>query len=68
VAVVLALGLLMGKGPLEMLDLLSMIQREPSGIGAPAERTPADDEAAAFVAGILGETEDGWSRATSKKR
>jgi uncharacterized protein len=61
VAAVLALGLLMGRGPLEMLDLLSTIQGEPSGIGAPAERTPADDEAAAFVAGILGETEDVWS-------
>ncbi len=61
VAVVVVLGLLMGKNPMEILALLSMIQGEPPGIGAPAERTPADDEAAAFVASILGETEDVWS-------
>jgi uncharacterized protein len=61
VAVVVALGLLMGKSPLEMLDMLSMIQGEPPGIGTPAQSTPADDEAAAFVASILGETEDVWS-------
>jgi uncharacterized protein len=61
VAVVVVLGLLMGKNPMEILALLSMIQGEPPGIGTPAERTPADDEAAAFVASILGETEDVWS-------
>lgn len=61
VAVVVALGLLMGKSPMEMLAFLSMIQGESPGIGGPpAERTPADDEAAAFVASILGETEDVW--------
>jgi uncharacterized protein len=61
VAVVLVLGLLTGKNPLEMLALLSMIQGEPPGIGAPGERPAADDEAAQFVASILGETEDVWT-------
>jgi uncharacterized protein len=61
VAVVVVLSLLTGKNPLEMLALLSMIQGEAPGIGAPAERTPADDEAAQFVASILGETEDVWT-------
>jgi uncharacterized protein len=61
IAVVVVLGLLMGKNPLEMLDMLSMVQQGPPGSGAPAAPTPADDEAAAFVASILGETEDVWS-------
>lgn len=60
-AVVVVLSLLTGKNPLEMLALLSMIQGEPPGIGAPDERTAADDEAAQFVASILGETEDVWT-------
>lgn len=60
IALVLGLGLLMGKSPMEMLAMLSMIQGEPPGIGAPAGEPPADDEAAAFVASVLGETEDVW--------
>lgn len=66
IALVLGLGLLMGKSPIEMLALLSMIQGEPPGIGAPAEGQPADDEAAAFVASILGETEDVWGELFSR--
>jgi hypothetical protein len=61
IAVVVALGLLMGKSPMEMLALLSMIQGESPGVGVPADSSPANDEAAAFVASILGETEDVWS-------
>lgn len=61
VAVVVVLGLLIGKNPLEMLDMLSMIEGEPPGIGAPVERTAAEEEAAEFVASILGETEDVWT-------
>lgn len=60
VVAVLAIGLVMGKSPMEMLALLSMIQGEPPAVGTQAPRTPADDEAAAFVASILGETEDVW--------
>jgi uncharacterized protein len=55
------LGLLMGKNPLEMLAMLSMIEGEPPRIGTPVERTAAEDEAAQFVASILGETEDVWT-------
>jgi uncharacterized protein len=60
IAIVVVLGLLMGKSPLEMLALLSMVQEESPAIGTPAGKSPADDEAAAFVASILGETEDVW--------
>lgn len=67
IALVLGLGLLMGKSPMEMLAMLSMIQGEPPGIGAPAGQQPADDEAAAFVASILGETEDVWGEVFSRQ-
>lgn len=60
IAAVLAIGLVMGKSPMEMLALLSMIQGGPPAVGTQAQRTPADDEAAAFVASVLGETEDVW--------
>lgn len=60
-AVVVVLGLLMGKNPMEMLAMLSMIEGEPPGIGEPVERTAAEEAAAEFVASILGETEDVWS-------
>jgi uncharacterized protein len=56
-AIVVVIGLLMGKNPMEML---SMIGGETPGIGQQVERTAAETEAAEFVASILGETEDVW--------
>jgi uncharacterized protein len=61
VAVVVVLGLVMGKNPMEMLALVSQIEGAPSGGGEPVQRSAAEEEAAAFVASILGETEDVWS-------
>lgn len=59
IVVVLLVGLLMGKNPMEMLGLLAQLDGSPgTGPSAPA---PIDDEASQFVAAILGETEDVWT-------
>lgn len=63
IAVIVVIGLLLGKNPLEMLGLVSQMQ---GGGSAPAsqprgEAIPAGDETAEFVAVILGETEDVWT-------
>lgn len=61
IAIVVVIGLLMGKDPLEMLGLLAEVQQPPAGVPAgPAQAPPAGDERAEFVASILGETEDVW--------
>jgi predicted metalloprotease len=63
IAIVVVLGLLMGKNPMEMLGLVAqMEQQAPAGQAYPGDATPApvDDEASQFVASILGETEDVW--------
>ena len=62
VAIVVVIGLLMGKSPMEMLGLVAQLQQQmPAGPSGPAQAPPADDEASQFVASILGETEDVWS-------
>ena len=64
VAIVVVVGLLLGKNPLEMLGLLAQMQGDP-GAGqtqqgpAPA---PVDDQASQFVGAILGDTEDVWTK------
>lgn len=65
IVVVLVIGLLLGKNPLEMLGLLADMQQGAPGASsqpAPGQAPPADDEASQFVAAILGETEDVWSQ------
>lgn len=58
-AIVVVIGLIMGKNPMEMLGLVAQMQDgAPSGQSAPA---PVNDEASQFIAAILGETEDVWS-------
>lgn len=64
VAVIVVIGLLLGKNPLEMLGLVAQMQ----GAGGPAPSAqdagrapPAGDETAEFVSVILGETEDAWT-------
>jgi predicted metalloprotease len=60
IAVIVVIGLVMGKNPMEMLGLVSQM----SGSGTPTANpspAPVDDEASRFVAAILGETEDVWS-------
>ena len=61
VAVVLVISLLTGTNPMTLLGFLSQVEGGPtaSQTGLPSA-PPADDEAAAFVASILGETEDVW--------
>ena len=61
-AVIVVAGLLMGKSPLQILDLVlqtqgNTVQTEDDGGGA---QPPADDETTHFVRAILGETEDVW--------
>lgn len=63
IAIVVVIGLLLGKNPMEMLGLMANLQPPPSGTqpaGTP-QAPPVDDEASRFVASILGETEDVWS-------
>jgi len=63
VAIVMVIGLLLGKNPLEMLGLLAEIQGDPGQSGSQQGPGPApvDDEASQFVGAILGDTEDVWS-------
>jgi len=63
IAVVVVIGFLMGKNPLEMLGMIAQVQQQP-GQSAPnrdPNAPPVDDEASQFVASILGETEDVWT-------
>ncbi|WP_146909691.1 KPN_02809 family neutral zinc metallopeptidase [Arenimonas daejeonensis] len=63
IAIVVVIGLLLGKNPMEMLGLLAEVQQQaPAGTDQPGGATtaPVDDEASQFVASILGETEDVW--------
>lgn len=61
IAIVMVIGLLMGKNPLEMLGLLGQLQDGGPQSGAPTQTSaPVDDEASRFVASILGDTEDVW--------
>ena len=62
IALVVVIGLILGKNPLEMLGLVAQMQGD--GAGVPQQQDgrpiPAGDETAEFVAVILGETEDAW--------
>lgn len=63
IAVIVVIGLLLGKNPLEMLGLVAQMQGEGAPVqdNAPGEAPPANDETAEFVRVILGETEDAWT-------
>lgn len=56
IAVVVVLGLLLGRNPIEMLGLVAQMQQGGSQTAA-----APDDETTDFVRAILGETEDVWS-------
>jgi len=62
IALIVVIGLILGKNPLEMLGLVTQMQG--GGDGAPQQQEgrapPAGDETAEFVRVILGETEDAW--------
>lgn len=59
IVAVVAISLVLGQNPLEMLGLMSQTQ---TGAGTSAPAGPGvDDESRRFVESILGETEDVWS-------
>ncbi len=61
-AIIVVIGLLMGKDPMEMLGMVGELQQQtPAGGTGPA--APVNDEASQFIAAILGETEDVWTAA-----
>lgn len=62
IAIIVVIGLLMGKDPMEMLGMVGEMQQQtPAGGAGPA--APVNDEASQFIAAILGETEDVWAAA-----
>jgi len=61
IVIVVIIGLLLGKNPMEMLGLLGQMEGSaPSGQPAPRS-APTDDQTSQFVRAILGDTEDVWS-------
>ncbi|MBW3549414.1 MAG: neutral zinc metallopeptidase [Proteobacteria bacterium] len=60
VIAVLAIGLLLGRSPMEMLGLVGQLDGGQQA-GAPAAGPGEDDESRRFVEAILGETEDVWA-------
>jgi len=60
IGIVVVIGLLLGKSPVELLGLIQQLDSQaPSAPSAPAN--PPDPESLAFIEAILGETEDVWS-------
>src|SRR5690348_12424207 len=64
IAIVVVIGLLMGKSPLEMLGLIAQQGGQDNAQPAPAAPGqtpgPVSDETTQFIATILGSTEDVW--------
>ncbi len=58
IAIVVVISLVLGKDPVEMLGLVSQVTEPAARSSQPA---PINDEQTAFIASILGETEDVWS-------
>ncbi len=61
IAIVVVIGLLLGKSPMEMLGLVGQLGGQGGAVTAEqGAAPPANDEAADFVRVILGETETVW--------
>ena len=60
IAVVVVIGLLLGKSPGELLGLVSQLETQIPSQGQAAP-VPGEDPAYEFIAAILGETEDVWT-------
>ncbi len=60
ILVVLAVSLLTGRNPLELMQLVDTGSSPASS--APAGAPPADDVHAQFISAVLGDTEDTWGR------
>ena len=59
-AVILVLGLIMGKNPLELLGLLAQQDAGVVDGAGPQGAPPVDDETSRFVGAVLGSTEEVW--------
>lgn len=60
VAIALVLSYFLGVNPMTVLNVLSGGSAGSQGAAAPAQRPPADDRMASFVATVLADTEDVW--------
>lgn len=60
IAVVVVIGLLLGKSPGELLGLVAQLDSQLPSQSQPAP-APGEDQAYEFIAAILGETEDVWT-------
>ncbi|GLS04741.1 neutral zinc metallopeptidase [Chitiniphilus shinanonensis] len=61
IAVVVVVGLLMGKNPAEILGMLSQVQQTAPATATQQAAPAADDQGRQFVARVLGDTEDTWT-------
>jgi uncharacterized protein len=63
IAVVVVIGLLLGKSPGEMLGLVAQLDSQLPSQSSQSQPAPApgEDQAYEFIAAILGETEDVWT-------
>jgi len=61
---VLAVGLMLGQDPIQLLNMLAGLQGGPAGptTTSPHQSTAADNEQADFVSVILADNEDTWSK------
>jgi predicted metalloprotease len=60
-AIVVVIGLFMGKSPTEILGLLGEVQRSLPPPAQQPQSPSGNDEALQFISAILGESEDVWS-------
>lgn len=60
IAIVIVVGLVLGKNPAEMLGLLAELEGGGAVAGREQQAADPDDPRVAFVESILGETEDVW--------
>ena len=63
IVIVMVLGLVMGKNPMEMLGIVAqMEQQAPATQGAPADPNAPHTEEQQFASVVLASTEDVWSK------
>jgi predicted metalloprotease len=65
IAVLIGIGLLLGKSPVEILGLITNVNNEPTTSSAPQTAPVEHNEQTDFVRSILGSTEDTWTEVFS---
>jgi predicted metalloprotease len=60
IGIVVVIGLLLGKSPIELLGLIQQLDSQAPATSS-VQADPPDPESRAFIEAILGETEDVWS-------